>query len=190
MLLRLCSFSSFHVFTQTCAPFWIFLLHNIFNTVIFAACYTCIDVEYSQFCMEDCQQISSCISVSYITHLSLSYSGCFFKCIVMSTGVKCILYLANNSEMKIHKEKEQTAEPVMRGKLDNRHNRSQTSFIPQSDVPFTFAGWVFLEHTPSWADLDENRASSVAEKLSHTWRHGFIFLDLSGDNGCMATKSE
>lgn len=66
---------------------------------------------------------SSCVSFSYITHLSLSYMYCH--------EVKCILYLSNNSEMKIHKEKQQTAEPVMRGKLDNGHNRSQTSYIPQ-----------------------------------------------------------
>lgn len=50
---------------------------------------------------------------------------------VISTELQRISYFTNKAKIKKRREKEQTAEPITRGKLDNQQTHRHASFIPE-----------------------------------------------------------
>lgn len=118
---------------------------------------------------------------SHWAHLSASSSGSFvfivftaFKCIVVSTDVTCVRYFANNPQME--REEEETAESIMKGKLDNGLKRSQAAFVPNE-----ISTSIYLYGTPSQPPPSppppQTTPMPAPEKLSCTCRNGLISLE-------------
>lgn len=82
--------------------------------------------------------VKSCEAALFLIHscvsfISVSSSGCFLilRFTVISTELRRISYFTNKTKIKKRKEKEQTAEPIMRGKLDNQQTHRHANFIPE-----------------------------------------------------------